>query len=157
MAKIIKIRTEHEDVYDISVPLSHNFVLDSGVCAHNCAHSASYGIVAYNCCYLKYFYPAYFWYGELEANSDDFTKTKKYFKEGRDLVLPLDIRYSDATHWKIEMVNGKEMLRPPLKVVKGVAEGGTEIKNFLMASSFNTWEKGEKRTKVEEVENEDVE
>jgi hypothetical protein len=156
MAKITKVSVEYEDVYDIEVPSSHNFVLDSGVCAHNCAHSASYAIVAYNCCYLKYFYPAFFWLGELEANADDFAKTRKYFKECRDLVLPLDIRYSDASHWKIEVIDGKEMLRPPLMAVKGVAEGGAEIRSFLSSPSFKAYEVGEKRKKVVE-EPEEVE
>lgn len=49
-----------KEVFDISMPEHHNFVLNSGAVVHNCfnkSHSVAYGIISYQCCWLKAHYP----------------------------------------------------------------------------------------------------
>lgn len=94
----------------------------------NKAHSASYGIVAYNGSWLKYHYPLHYWKGEFNTNNDNHSKIQEYIKECGDLVLDVDIIKSHPTEWMIE----GEKLRPPLSVIKGCGDVGVlNIKNFI--------------------------
>jgi DNA polymerase-3 subunit alpha len=94
----------------------------------NKAHSASYGIVAYNGAWLKHKYPVHFWKGELTTHSDDHDKLREYFTECRDIILDIDIVKSDPVEWLIE----GDKLRPPLSMMMGCgATHATNLKRFL--------------------------
>jgi len=102
----------------------------------NCAHSTSYAIVAYNGAYLKHTYPAYYWLGELTVRSDDHDKLREYLRECADLVLPVNVNKSKASEWSIECIDGKDMIRPPLSVIKSVGDkGATSLKLFMASMS----------------------
>jgi hypothetical protein len=117
--KIIRITNPREEaVYDIEVPETHNFILENGVIAHNCAHSASYGVVGNNGVYIKSRYPLHFYLGELTVNSGDREKIKDIMRECADLILQPDILKSHPTDWCIE----NDRLRAPLVIVKRVGE-----------------------------------
>lgn len=99
-----------QKVFDFSMPSHHNFVLDSGVVAHNC----SYGIVAYNGMYLKHKYPNHFYLGELSVRSNH-EDIQEILEECRDIVLGPSILKSHPTDWMIE----GDKLRAPLSIIKG--------------------------------------
>ena len=102
----------------------------------NKAHSVSYGIVCYNGAWLKYNHPVYYWQGELTVRMDDADKLREYLKECSQYVLPVSALKSHANDWTIEEVDGKEMLRPPLAVIKSCGQKGMEnFKLFLAATT----------------------
>jgi DNA polymerase III subunit alpha len=137
---------EKTPVYDIEVPGNHNFILSNGVIAHNCSHSTSYAIVAYNGCYIKHHYPLHFWKGELTINSGDHDELKECLKECGGLVLGVDIAKSHPTEWTIE--DGK--LRAPLSLIKGCGALSMNNLRLFMEGKLNEIEEIK-----EEVEAED--
>jgi DNA polymerase-3 subunit alpha len=103
-------------------------IIASSRYSFNKAHSASYGIVSYNGCYLKYHYPLHFWKGELEVNGSDHEKLSGYLHECKQLLLPVDVFASHPTEWKIE----GNKLRAPLAVIKGCGEKGVDaLRKFI--------------------------
>ena len=102
----------------------------------NKAHSASYGIVCYNGAYLKLKHPVYYWKGELTVRMDDTDKLREYLKECSQYILPVSALKSHATEWLIEDIDGKEMLRLPLAVLKSCGQKSMEnLKLFLAADT----------------------
>ena len=102
----------------------------------NCAHSTSYSIVCYNGAWIKHNYPAYFWLGELMVRMGDQDKLREYLSECSHMVLPVSVTKSHSTTWRIETVDGKDMLRPPLQVVKGCGPKSVDnIKAFMDAKT----------------------
>lgn len=93
----------------------------------NKAHSASYGVVAYNGAWLKYHYPMHFWKGEFTVAAKKpekmEEKIRSFLNEAPDILLPVDIFHSHSSEWNIE----GEKIRPPLSVLKGCGEKGTAI------------------------------
>jgi hypothetical protein len=50
--------------------------------------------------------------------------------------LPISITKSHPSEWRIEVVDGQEMLRPPLMTIRGCGPKSVEnIKRFMEASS----------------------
>jgi len=116
-------------VCDIEVKDNHNYILENGIIAHNCSHATSYGIIAYNGCYLKYHYPLHFWKGELDVHLDDHETLQEYMHECGELLLPPNIVKSDPSEWLIE----GDKLRAPLCIIKGCGDAGViNIKNFIL-------------------------
>jgi DNA polymerase-3 subunit alpha len=111
----------------------------------NKSHSTSYGIVAYNGCYLKLHYPLHFWRGQLTAHADEQDKIKEYLGECKHYLLPVSIIKSHPTEWTIESTPDGDRLRAPLSTIKGVAGSGVHIKKFL-ETDLNTLPKKQKRT-----------
>ena len=109
-------------------------ILASARYSFNNAHSTSYAIVSYNGAYLKHKYPAYYWLGELSVRVSDQDKLQEYLKECAEYVLPISVIKSHGTEWRVEEKNGKDMLRPPLCIIKSAGEKGTaNLKKFLEA------------------------
>ncbi len=83
-------------VYDMSMPIHHNFLLSNGAVAHNCfnmSHSFSYGVIAYACAYLKHYFPLEWWCGVLQnAKKDEIAE--KFWSYCKDNVLLPDINHS---------------------------------------------------------------
>jgi hypothetical protein len=135
-ATIVGIREETEDVYDIEMPTHHSFVLESGAIAHNCAHSTSYAIVAYNGAWLKHHYPVDFWKGELTVRHGNQEKLRDYLNEAADLILGTSVLRSHPTDWTIEEVSGTLKLRPPIMSIKGCGQKSVEnLRAFLAAET----------------------
>lgn len=99
----------------------------------NKSHSTAYAIIAYNCCWLKYHYPIYFWKGILTVFQDDFSKIANYLPECAEFIGEINVLISDKFEWKIH--NGK--LIPPLSFVKGAGDKGVDtILNLLKISGL---------------------
>lgn len=133
-AKIKSVKKiSQQDVYDIEVPETHNFILSNGVIAHNCSHATSYAIIAYNGCWLKYHYPLDFWKGELTVHGNDEKKMYSYLRECGRFLDKIDIIKSDISEWVIE---DSQKLRPPLSFIKGCgAKGAKSIKEFILKAN----------------------
>ena len=125
---VISCTEETCEVFDITMPTNHNFIIGDGIIAHNCAHSTSYAIVAYNTAYLKLHYPLEFWSAELTCEYDNEDKLRLYAKHLGDLLLPPDIQKSHPTKFLIE--EGK--LRVPISSIKGVGEAVVENLQLLL-------------------------
>jgi DNA polymerase-3 subunit alpha len=103
-------------------------IMASARYAFNKAHAVSYAIVAYNCCYLKHFYPNHFWKGIMTIFSEKHDKLRACLSECRHVLKPVDIEKSDPEEWLID----GDGLRPPLMLLKGCGATGVEkLKNFL--------------------------
>jgi len=111
-------------------------IVASGSYSFNMAHSVSYGILCHNGAYLKYKYPAHYWKGELSIRGDDHDTIRVFLTECSKYILPVDILKSHPTDWQIEDVKGNEMLRPPLKTIKGCGPKSVlGLKSFLDAET----------------------
>jgi DNA polymerase-3 subunit alpha len=130
-------------------------IMASAKYSFNCAHSTSYAIMCYNGAWLKRHHPAYFWLGELTVRMGDQDKLREYLNECSKYILPVSITKSYSTEWRVEMVDGHEMLRPPLQVVKGCGPKSVDnIKAFLDAKSVG--ELFEKLVEVDEDHDERI-
>lgn len=87
----------------------------------NKAHSAAYAILSYNCAYIKYYWPQYYWLGMLSIVTDDHDYLKHYLTEAAPYVLGVDIMRSHPTEWTIE----GNKVRAPLSLIKGC--GGASV------------------------------
>ena len=84
----------------------------------NKSHAVSYAIVAYNCCWLKYNYPAHYWKGMLTINVNNHDKLADILDECREYLLEVDVQKSHPDEWTI--IDGK--IRPPLSLLKGCGD-----------------------------------
>lgn len=105
-----------QDVYDIEVPGTHNFVLPNGVVAHNC----SYSLVAYACMYLKTNYKLD-WYKSILSNATKDDLTTKFWHKVQDFVSLPDINLSTDDY---EIVGDK--IFAPFSILTGVGEKAYE-------------------------------
>lgn len=100
-----------------------NAVMASARYQFNKAHSASYAIVAWNCAYIKHYYPAHYWKGMLTTFDGDSDKLKGLLEECKPHIRPLSIKHSHPSDWTIE---DETFLRPPINIVKGCGEKGAD-------------------------------
>jgi DNA polymerase III alpha subunit len=109
------------DVYDIEMPTNHNFVLANGVIAHNCAHSASYGTVAYMCAYLKHHHPAEWWTSVLQNCKIEDIREKGYGRAVRNLLVEPDVNAPSATFEP----RADNKVQCPLWLIDGIGESAS--------------------------------
>jgi DNA polymerase III, alpha subunit len=112
-----------EEVYDLTVEGTHNFVANDLV-VHN-SHSAAYSLVAYRTAYLKAHYPPEFMAAAMTNEMDNTDKLSKVLEEARTMgleVLPPSINRSQA-HFTVEQDAGDEYkVRFGLAAIKNAGE-----------------------------------
>jgi DNA polymerase III alpha subunit len=113
-------------MFDLEVRhFSHNFILESGIITSN-SHAAGYGYTAYQCAFLKTYYPAEFMASQLTVEGGDasYDAVEKYEKKlyGMGIrVLPLDLNES-KDDYVICGFGDSVRLRKGFKGVKGIGE-----------------------------------
>jgi Helix-hairpin-helix motif len=113
--KILSVKSiGMKPVIDIEMPSEHNFILDSGVVAHNC----EYAMITYSCMFLKHYYPLEWWASVL-TNAEEQEITGKFWPYVKSVVSPPDINLSSDT-MVVDYVNGK--IRSKLGVIHGIGE-----------------------------------
>jgi hypothetical protein len=117
--KVTSILKKSEiEVFDISMPSNHNFILDNGVIAHNCSHAVAYSTISYACAFLKYHYPLE-WWASILTNATAKEINEEFYPYVRDMVLPPDINVSTE---KITIDYKLGKLRNKLSTISGVGE-----------------------------------
>jgi DNA polymerase III alpha subunit len=124
-----------EDVYDIEMPAPHHNFLANDFVVHNSfnkSHAVSYGIISYQCLWLKANFPFEFAAATLtnEADPDkQIMMLREMVQEGYDYI-PIDTQKS-TDKWTVGEVNGKRVLIGPFTNIKGV--GAKTIDKILQA------------------------
>jgi DNA polymerase III subunit alpha len=116
-----------------------NMIMASSKYSFNASHSVSYGIVAYNTAWLKYFYPLEFWCAELSIEQDEDTLSQ-YANLLGDILIQPDVMISHPTEWTIQ----DKRLVAPLNRIKGVGEKAAVDIRRLIDGDF-------RRLTVEEI------
>ena len=102
-SKVIKVKSVKylgvKDVYDITMPTNHNFIMHGGVVAHNCPHSYHYGIITAVTLFLKAHYQKYFF--RVTMGLADASDASRFLSEIQRFVKAPDILYSDEVFWEI--------------------------------------------------------
>ena len=96
-------------------------LLEHGAYGFNKSHSVAYGLVSYQCCWLKAHYPFEFAAATLTHETDpekQIRLLREMALEGYDYV-PVDVKYS-TDKWAVGEKYGKRILVGPLTNVKGV-------------------------------------
>lgn len=141
MVKIISRKSlAIQQVYDIGVKKSHNFLLENSLVASNCfnkSHSMAYAYVTYQTAYLKANYPVEYMAALLTANRGDQDKVQRYIANCLKLgieVEPPDVNSSELTFMPFpkEMTGSeKDKILFGISAVKNVGE--TAIETILAA------------------------
>lgn len=119
-----------EDVYDVHMPEPHhNFVADN-IIVHNClfgswafnrAHAVAYGMISYQCCWLKAHYPLEFAAATLDAQTDPSKQLaflRELKAEGIDYI-PVDVEHS-TERWVPVRKDNSSYLVGPLGAIHGI-------------------------------------
>jgi DNA polymerase III alpha subunit len=96
-------------VMDMTIPKSHNFVLENGVVAHNC----SYSELGYITMYLKHHYPLEWWAAEL--NNSGEKKMRHYISVLGSIITPPSLA-NPADKFVIM----SDKIAAPLSTIKGL-------------------------------------
>lgn len=140
---------KEEEVFDVHMPAPHHNFLANGIVVHNCAygawsfnksHSVAYGMISYQCCWLKAHYPFEFAAATLTHESDPDRQIyllREMAAEGFDYV-PVDPEVS-SDKWAIGTRDGKRILVGPLSLVEGI---GPKTMNSIIGARA----RGEKLT-----------
>jgi DNA polymerase III alpha subunit len=102
------------EVYDIEMPTAHNFVLDSGVVAHNCSHAVSYVHISYACAFLKHHYPLQWWTAVLRNANKNEIGEKFWPHCGHMIKMP------DVQHATDNFTIVGEQIQAPLSLLQGI-------------------------------------
>jgi len=108
-------------VYDLEIPGTHNFILQSGAVAHNCAHSAAYGSAAYIGAYLKKRFPVEWWAAVLSASDVSDIKKKGYSHAAKDHMRLPHVNGPIHTFEVVEQ-DGVKTIDAPLAAVLGFGQ-----------------------------------
>lgn len=92
--------------------------------AFNKSHAAGYGYTAYQCAYLKHYYPAEFMAAQLtvegwDAKYETIIKYERHAKAMGLTILPLDLNLSSDDYTVVETKSGKS-IRRGFKGIKGI-------------------------------------
>ena len=92
-----------------------------GSWSFNKSHSVAYGIVSYQCCYLKAHYPVEFAAATLTHEKDDFKQLnllREMVKEGVKYI-PFD-KDQSTDKWRAATIGGERVLVGPLTNIRGL-------------------------------------
>ncbi len=110
------------DTYDMEVEQDHSFLVN-GIVAHNCSHSAAYGLISWHTGWLKANYPVEFMAALMTSWSGSTDKLALYVDEIRRFGIPLmppDVNESEA-HFKVRVgPTGDRAIIYGLDALKGV-------------------------------------
>lgn len=98
------------------MPSQHNFVLSSGVIAHNCSHSIGYGLITYAGLFLRHNYPLEWWTAIL-TNAKEKEISGKLWSHVKDMVAAPDINLS-TDEMEIDYENRK--IRAKFGIIRGM-------------------------------------
>lgn len=107
---------------------SHCFELSNGVITSN-SHAAAYAYTAYQCAYLKHFYPVEYMAAQMTVESGVSTTLARYEHGARSMgirLLPLDVNKSKG-NYTVEGTKEKLAIRRGFKGVKGLGRAYLDI------------------------------
>ena len=113
-----------QEVSDIEVPDTQNFILENGTIAHNCSHSISYAAISYETAWLKANFPVEF-YASLLSHEADQDKVNTIISEAKAAgikFLPPNVNKSTTTFTPLDT----ETIIYSLTCLKGVGEKAVE-------------------------------
>ncbi len=110
------LEKKNSEVFDISMPSNHNFILESGVVAHNCSHSLGYSLITYAGLFLRHNYPLE-WWSAIMSNADQKEISGYLWPHIKHLMASPDINLS-SDQMEIDYDNHK--IRAKLGVIKGM-------------------------------------
>jgi DNA polymerase III alpha subunit len=117
--KMLKIKSMKkvgmQPVYDMSVPNTHNFILENGVIAHNC-----YSELGYITMFLKHHHKLEWWTAVLN-NTDKEDKTRSFINLLGSTISPPSIAIPTK---EFAIVNNK--IVAPLSTIKHVGPGSID-------------------------------
>lgn len=124
-----------EDVYDIEMPApNHNFVAEGFIVnnSFNRSHAVAYGIISYQCLWLKAHFPFEFAAATLtnENDPDEQIKLLREIVEEGYSYVPVDANLS-TDKWTVGEVKGKRCLIGPFNNIKGI--GPKTIEKIIAA------------------------
>ena len=79
-----------QDTYDMEVEGDHNFAVNNGIIAHNCSHSAAYGLIGWETAWLKANYPVEFMAALMTCWSGVTDDLARYVEEVRRWGVPVE-------------------------------------------------------------------
>lgn len=103
-----------------------------GSWSYNLSHAVSYGLISYQCCWLKFHHPFEFAAATLTNESDpdkQIMMLREMVQEGYDYI-PIDAQKS-TDKWTVGEVNGKRVLIGPFTNIKGV--GAKTIEKIIQS------------------------
>lgn len=93
------------------------------------SHSASFAVLAYVSCWLKFYYPAAFYVGLLNSWPMGFYPPAQLIQDAKRhqiLVLPACVNNSHYDH-RLEQIEGKLAIRLGFRIIKGFSETSAQI------------------------------
>lgn len=108
------------------VNVFESLCISSASYSFNRAHSASYAMVAYQCAFLKHYYPLEWWTAVLQNAKVEDIKKKGYSTAVKDILVMPHVNGPTKT---FDLIDGK--IHAPLYLIDGIGE--TACKEFEQA------------------------
>jgi len=119
------------------------------------SHSAAYSFIAYQCCYLKIYYPLEFMCNLLTSeidNNDKNLKLNSYIEAAAEMDIKCwqpNINTSKDVYIIDRNEKGKDVLRTPLTILKGV--GSKAVEDIMKNQPFKNLEDFIRRSDLRKV------